>query len=73
MKVIGGFSAPPNGFGSGHPSKMSSRQKQQPPSHNLNGTHINTEAENPLSDLDFQQATDLRICRGRTSIVDAGE
>jgi hypothetical protein len=61
MKVIGGFSAPPNGFRFSHPSKMSSRQKQETPRYSLSGTtHINTNVENPLSDLDLQQAIELR-------------
>ena len=33
-----------------------SLKNEQPPRHSLNGTHINTEAENPLSDFDLQQA-----------------
>ena len=34
--------------------------------------HINTDVENPFSDLDLQQAIDLRTRRGRTSIGAAG-
>jgi hypothetical protein len=55
MNVIGGFSAPPNGFRSGHPSKMSSRQKQETPRHNPSRTHINTDVESPFSDLDLHK------------------
>ena len=61
-----------DGFGSGHPSKMSSRQKQETPRHSLSRTHINTDVEHPFSDRDLQQAIDLRTRRGRTSIGDAG-
>ena len=43
-----------DGFGSGHPSKMSSRQKQETPRHSLSRTHINTDVENPFSDRDLQ-------------------
>jgi hypothetical protein len=72
MKMIGGFSAPPNGFRFSHPSKMSS-QKQETPRYSLSGTtHINTDVENPLSDLDLQQAIDLRTVAERTSIGKLG-
>jgi hypothetical protein len=42
MKVIGGFSARPNGFRSGHPSKMSSRQKQETAIQSLCGIDFKT-------------------------------
>jgi hypothetical protein len=81
MKVIGGFSAPPNGFRSGHPSKTSSRQMQETPRCSLSGTHINTDVENAFSDVDFQQAIDLRTRHqawgtpeaGAGSMTDAGK
>jgi hypothetical protein len=54
-----------------------SLKNEQPPKagdakHSLSRTHINTDVENPFSNLDLQQATDLRTRRGRTSIGDAG-
>jgi hypothetical protein len=61
MKVIEGFSAPPNGFWSG---EMSGRQKQKTPRNSLSGTDINTDIENPLHDLDVSQAMDLRWISG---------
>jgi hypothetical protein len=39
MNAIGRFSAPLNGFRRGHPTRMSSRQKQETPRHGLNRTH----------------------------------
>ena len=44
-----------DGFGSGHPSKMSSRQKQETPRTGLSGTHYMTDVENQ-----FWQAVECR-------------
>jgi hypothetical protein len=41
-----GFSAWLNGVRRGHPSKMSSRQKQETPRDGLGGTHSMTDVEN---------------------------
>jgi hypothetical protein len=65
MNVIGGFSAPPNGFRPSHRSKMSSRQKQETQG-TAGRTHINTDVEKPV----LRDWPSTR--RGRTSIGDAG-
>jgi hypothetical protein len=57
MKVIVGFSAPPNGFWSG---EMRNRQKQKMPRNSLSVTEINTDFENPFHDPDVSRAMDLR-------------
>jgi hypothetical protein len=44
--AIGAFSAWLNGVRRGHPSKMSSRQKQETPRRGLGGTHSMTDVEN---------------------------
>jgi hypothetical protein len=61
MKVIGGFSAPPNGFWSG---EMRSRQKQKTPRNSLSVTDINTDIETGSTLLTFQQVMDLRWISG---------
>jgi hypothetical protein len=44
MSAIGGFSALLNGFRPGHPSQMSSRQKQETPSFGLSETYRSPDA-----------------------------
>jgi hypothetical protein len=66
MKVIGGFSAPPNGFWSG---EMSSRQEQKTPRNSLSGTDINTDIENPFHGLDVSISNRIALdLRGWSSV-----
>jgi hypothetical protein len=47
MNASGGFSAPLNGFQSGHPVKLSRCQKRETPKRFLGGTPKMTDVENP--------------------------